>query len=179
MIEDLTTTDLENCNKNLIEENTLKYTCKECNYATTNKGHIDDHVRSEHLPYDNEEVKFVCIICKHEFNEAEDYDSHVKTHESTTKSHDIQFSELENMVLCDILQHHADEMDKDDFNSKNCPPCNFTSEAELNLSAHSKESHTPVNDEHVQNVQADNVAEGKKVSGYKCNFCDFISSSLD
>ena len=109
MIEDITATDIENDGKNVLEEKSLKYTCKECNYATTNKGHIDDHVSSKHLPHDDEEVKFVCTICKHEFNEAEDYDSHVKIHEEVNKEEDIQFSELENRILIHLTEYDTPE----------------------------------------------------------------------
>ena len=62
----------------------LKYTCYECNFVTTSKSLIDDHVKSTHVTEENEEVRFICINCEHEFGEVEDYDTHVKTHEAVT-----------------------------------------------------------------------------------------------
>ena len=85
MIEDLTATDLTKDCEETAEENPLKYTCKECNVGTTSKKQIDDHIRSKHLPDREEEVKFVCTICQHEFCEVDDYDSHVKLHDIATE----------------------------------------------------------------------------------------------
>ena len=82
------------------------------NFVTTNKDHIDNHVKAKHVPEENEEVRFICINCKHEFGEVEDYESHVKTHESVkqrpgaTKSSprenieegDSEFNEIVNIV---------------------------------------------------------------------------------
>ena len=61
MIEDVTITDLSRESTSL-DENSLKYTCKECNVKTTSKKRIDDHVKSQHSPDEEEEVKFVCNI---------------------------------------------------------------------------------------------------------------------
>jgi hypothetical protein len=69
MMEDATTTDLTDGSVHVLEENLLKYTCKECNLITTSREQIDDHVRSKHLPDSDEEVRFVCIVCQHEFIE--------------------------------------------------------------------------------------------------------------
>ena len=69
LIEDITVTGLGNRSETLLEENSLKYTCHACNYVTTNKVDIDNHVLSKHLPCDDEELRFICIICKHEFKD--------------------------------------------------------------------------------------------------------------
>ena len=78
MIEDLTVTELED---QTFQENTLKYTCDVCNYITTNKKNIDEHVIEKHESNKDEEVTFICTICSHEFKEADNYDSHMKSHE--------------------------------------------------------------------------------------------------
>ena len=68
--------------KSAEEETRLKYTCKDCNLATTRKKDMDTHVRIQHLPNVNEEVKFECAKCDHIFDDAGDYNIHVRTHET-------------------------------------------------------------------------------------------------
>ena len=64
-----------------------------------------EEILCKSLPCDDEEVKFVCIICEHEFNKADDYDIHMKTHDESKREKDLEFLELENLTLCYILEY--------------------------------------------------------------------------
>ena len=103
MLEDLSTNDLPNETTNL-EENGLKYTCMDCHFITISKTCMDNHVELLHPSDKNEEVKFECTECKHEFSQEDDYDSHIKSHDELT--HDTK--ELETLVYLDILENLID-----------------------------------------------------------------------
>ena len=77
MLEDLSSTELEVEEINL-DDNSLKYTCIECKYVTVRKEAMDLHVSNKHKSNENEDVKFSCTKCGHDFNEAENYDRHSK-----------------------------------------------------------------------------------------------------
>ena len=118
MIEDLSITDLPNEIIDL-EEIVLKYTCKDCIFITTKKADMDAHVKMKHLPCVNEQVEFECVECKHIFNEIEDYNSHIKTHEKPTQRGnkpeksdgiDIELDELEKHVYFQILEAQMKEI---------------------------------------------------------------------
>ena len=110
MIEDVTASNLTEEGGNILEENTLKYTCNDCMFVTTSKTSIDEHVIVNHSPDKNEEVRFVCIICEHEFSLAEDYDSHVNTHETAPEQDDVM-KELKNIVFNLILENPIQEIE--------------------------------------------------------------------
>ena len=82
--EDLTTPISVEENVNVVETNqksvTLKYTCLECDYKTKVKSHMDKHVQTVHIP-EIKELNFICGICKHEFVEKDNYNTHVKIHD--------------------------------------------------------------------------------------------------
>ena len=111
MLEDMTITELDSV-KNNLEENALKYTCMDCNLVTVSKESMDIHVKDKHLQNENEEVKFSCTKCKHDFKEVEDFNAHVKSHEVTVHviSAIIEHEEnaedlatLKNLIYCEIL----------------------------------------------------------------------------
>ena len=56
MIEDVTTDNLTDESRNIVEENSLKYTCNDCMFVTTSKTNINEHVRISHSPDKDEEV---------------------------------------------------------------------------------------------------------------------------
>ena len=47
MLEDMSTTNLS-IEKIPLEENLIKLTCMECNFATTSKIDMDNHVKDKH-----------------------------------------------------------------------------------------------------------------------------------
>ena len=71
-----------------------------------------EEVLSKSLPCDDEEVKFVCIICKHECSKVDDYDSHMKTHDESVMVKDLAFHELENLILCHVLEYQICNLDE-------------------------------------------------------------------
>ena len=57
---------------------------------------MDKHVKSEHLPFENEEVIFTCKKCKYNFKEADDYSSHMQANENSPMDQNEQVpSQLE------------------------------------------------------------------------------------
>ena len=158
MIEDVSVSDLTTDGVNLLEENSLKYTCYECNFVTTSKNLIDDHVKSTHVPEENEEVRFICINCEHEFGEVEDYDTHVKTHEvvnipKANPNIDKEFSELVSVVYSHILDHHIqalkaqsdnEEVEWETTEKVKCEQCDYTSAMYSDLKVHMQTMHKTV-----------------------------------
>ena len=174
MIEDITVTDMSNDSVDILQENVLKYTCKECNFATTSKSHIDGHVKSKHLADKNEEVRFVCIICKHEFSEVDDYNSHVKAHERITMTRmmhdkDEEIAELENIVFCYILEDQIKDMEDEKLKSKiksgcnlSCNQCEFETDNDVSLKGHMQITH-----------KSAKVKLAKNILKIKCNQCSY------
>ena len=107
MLEDMTASELDNVTINL-DENALKFTCIDCKFATTSKECMDKHVRDTHLANEDEEVKYSCTKCGHDFKEVENYNAHVKMHEVPCSvklvSKDTEITILENLIYCEILE---------------------------------------------------------------------------
>ena len=72
---------------------------------------MDIHVKDKHNPNANEEVRFSCVKCSHDFEEVENYNTHLKTHddvpcvEEEPKTDDINC--IENMMYNNILEYFA------------------------------------------------------------------------
>ena len=64
----------------------------ECNFETTSKTDMDNHVKDKHSYTETEEVNFECLRCNHVFNRVENYNSHVKAHETE----DVLAAEVKN-----------------------------------------------------------------------------------
>ena len=52
----------------------------------------------------------MCVICRHEFSEVEDYDNHIKVHESISDEIDDDLVELQNIAFCHILENIAETL---------------------------------------------------------------------
>ena len=206
-MEDVTATDLTNDGVQIVEENTLKYTCFECNYVTTSKTRIDDHVRANHVPEDNEEVKFICIACEHEFDEVEDYDSHVKTHEVSNKTDmkertdDVtEIRELENVVYSYILEHQMPlvlESDSVITQELLCNKCEYVANDKSELKIHMQSMHQSIKiDLNAGQIKCNTCSykcnlnikmkkhkekhhTQKKTPHYPCNLCEFRSDHIE
>ena len=177
MIEDISVTDLSIDNVKNIDEDSLKYTCFQCNYTTTSKTSIDRHVDAKHADEGEEEVKFICIICEHEFDIAEDYDCHVKIHEersSRTNDNltDNSVRELSNLVYCHILDHQVQLMSTDSEGDlpeielqpnalQQCNQCDHTASNKTNLNTHIQIKHKAVE------------VVLKPVSTFRCKMCPY------
>ena len=131
MIEDMSVAEIEDT----IEEDSLKFTCKDCKYTTKSKTHIDSHVRSEHTNDDDQEVEFICAVCKFKFNEAEGYNSHVLIHDGNPQ---LDLQALQNLVFCKILDVEIENMNEFD---KRCKHCNFVTKTDSILTAHIDDNH--------------------------------------
>ena len=65
--------------KSLLNHKRLKhgdaklFACQHCIYATTNKVHLEQHVRSQH-----DKVKEICEICDKEFSDKSNLNKHVR-----------------------------------------------------------------------------------------------------
>ena len=78
MLEDLTSTALENESIPL-EENVSEYNCIiVCYFVTTNKARMSEHTDLQHKLNGHEEVNFGCINCLAEFHDENDYNAHMK-----------------------------------------------------------------------------------------------------
>ena len=76
---------------------------------------MDNHVKKEHLPCDNEEVIFYCKKCNHDFKVVDDFNSHMKNHEMVDDDGAFKSVvatkedlELMNLVYCYILESWAE-----------------------------------------------------------------------
>ena len=124
MLEDISASELETDTLNL-DEKAIRYTCLECKLVTTDKENMDMHVRDQHLPNENEDVKFTCTKCGHDFDEVDNYSAHMNIHDNHEKpckqpsnriSHDILdgFSSIETRVFGEILEYLCIIPDKRD-----------------------------------------------------------------
>ena len=70
MQENITVTNISNGeevdNTTSQKKEVLKFTCRDCDYITKVKHHMDRHVKSVHKP-ELRDVNFVCGICNHVF----------------------------------------------------------------------------------------------------------------
>ena len=180
MIEDVTTTNLTNDSINILQENVLKYTCNECMFVSTSKNQIDEHVKLMHQADKNEEVRFVCIICQHEFSVVDDYERHVQMHERVNdkdeKNRDnVNLDNKENNYSCKQCDFSTDkdqclkvhiqtnhQLTKVDVNFINrkkikCESCDYECKLNIQMKKHVKEKHSP---------------------SYTCNLCDFSAEFI-
>ena len=96
--ENLTITNLSNQSvKITLVEDILKFTCLDCNFVSKEKEHMTNHVITIH----NETgLSFICGVCDHKFKGAEDYNTHVNTHESKN------FESDESQRTDGVLKHY-------------------------------------------------------------------------
>ena len=79
--EDISISDLTDDNiVPELKEEPLKYTCRNCDYKTKTKSHVEKHVKAIHKP-EEKDINFICGTCEHIFVEEDNYNQHVKLHE--------------------------------------------------------------------------------------------------
>ena len=92
-------------------------------------------------------IRFVCILCKHEFIQADDYDGHVRMHETENEKESDSIKELNNVVINLILEHYSQEGEKVYSNESakeqedikacySCKRCNYTAHSYAQLTMH-------------------------------------------
>ena len=112
MLKYMTTEEMD---KSLsLEENVLEYDCMDCHFVTNNKSTMAKHREKQHNPVDFERVMFACIDCLDEFNDDQDFNAHVKTHETISEENlydlnQYDLDELKIIVHNDILEQIIDE----------------------------------------------------------------------
>ena len=196
MLENLTSTELDN-DKNNLDENTLKYTCTDCNLITTSKERMDKHVGEKHVQNENEEVKFSYTKCKHDFVEVEDFNSHVKTHENVPEQHTtsatiepVEGSDdltlIENVVYLDILESfvsnlttsyqessspETQEENSPDVEEKHpCDKCMYVARNNEWLNTHKMNKHGP---------RPSSTPDFDRLVELTCRQCVFEAESID
>ena len=177
MIEDnITITDLSaSTNENDVgignDNEVLKYTCLECNFATKDKGCMDAHVKNVHTD-SRTGVDFICRVCKHEFDKEDNYNAHVKTHE-------IKIQEVPTESLLDSSSGSEKEIVTLDVNVSpsimseqfQCAKCEFAFPGILELNTHIEMTHQPKMKH--SGVQDDTSF----VETLTCRICDFDGSA--
>ena len=143
MLENITIADMTREDENILEENLLKYTCDDCNFVTLSKKSIDEHIKSKHIPEVDEEIRFECAKCKQELTEAKEYDDHMKTHDKPEINCDNIMKELENKILCQIIE---------------CSESDYTTKRIGNLNTHMIARHD-LNEQIVTSMQTEQTTQ--------------------
>ena len=168
MLENITIADMTKEEENILEENSLKYTCDNCNFVTVSKKNIDEHIKTKHIPEVDEEIRFECAKCKQELTEAKEYDDHMKTHDKAENNCNNLMKELENKILCQIIE---------------CSESDYTTKRIGNLNTHMIARHD-LNEQIVTSMQTEQttqtvVIKSKGTTRITCNFCDYVAESID
>ena len=158
--ENISSTNISNQNQRItIQENALKYTCLECNFATSEKGDMNDHVINIHDCTGLKNMNFVCRICNNEFNGEDEYNTHVKTHESEETS-----------------PQEAHELSEENHQIHKCEECNHEFQNIIDLKAHTESVHTQCN---TQVKDSTVVQPTPDVEITSCTLCDFDGNNKD
>ena len=110
MLEDVSLMDLSQEVQENLKEDTHKFTCDPCNFATKSKGEINDHVKKQHSSEEIEEVKYLCTKCGKEFVNVEEYENHEEVH-FKTKQKETEISEIQNLIYIAILENELEVAD--------------------------------------------------------------------
>ena len=135
-----------------LEENTLKYTCLDCNFATTEKELMSKHVKGLHGDTSSTDPNFICKVCDHELQGAEDYNIHVKTHDP------IPPDESNNISVIIEVNHPVFK----------CEVCSNEFQCVVDLNAHVEFKHGG----------KQNEAEPKQEDKILCRKCPFICENM-
>ena len=107
-----------------IDANLFKYTCLDCNFATTEKAKLNDHVVKHHDCTGIRNLNFKCITCNCEFDGEELYQSHVKTHDVVT-----------------VEQPQVQDCTAENHTILKCKECSYVSENNSELNKHVSTTH--------------------------------------
>ena len=106
MLEDISLTALQN-ESITVDENSFKFTCLNCNFISLKQEVVDAHIREEHGANQNEEVKFNCMKCGHEFDVIENYNTHLRIHDKKEPQLEVKakdIGDIENKVYNYLLE---------------------------------------------------------------------------
>ena len=159
MIEDVTIENLTVEDDKVLDESCSKFTCEECGFVTKSKDNLAQHVISDHTHKKNEEIKFVCTFCAHEFQDSEEYDNHIMEH-IEPKDTEKDFLEVENKVFLIILEHLQTE-DRNDTRLKCiCKKCEQVSK---------------ISNQNTEHIDESTVNEELN----KCDLCEYESKTVE
>ena len=105
---------------------------------------MDNHVDSLHADQNHEEVKFVCVTCKHAFVGKDGLNQHVKTHDNLNASQGTTDLLLENTENNDATTN-LDELSENVKEAYNCVKCDFSFPDPVDLNCHIASLHTNKN----------------------------------
>ena len=136
------------------------------NSSQKKKENIDEHVAVKHTDNEDEEVKYLCIECKEEFDDVEGYEEHVDMH--TSKTTELKY--LENLVFTTILENYIDNPPKDDGlvvlkeETIVCTKCALAFASEKDMKTHMQTAHAEVK------VFLNRTTRG----ALHCEMCDYV-----
>ena len=177
MIEDVTITDLD-CDSINLEEKSLKLTCNICEFVTHNKTFMDNHVNEKHVSKTNEDREFPCMKCENVYNELDNYNIHVKTHDDRSiivnvekeevEEVDDDFAQLTNFVYNSVLEHQVEEealkyRALESTNNK-CSKCDYVARNQAWLHSHEINKHV---NRPQETINFDEIIE------LTCRLCEF------
>ena len=165
MLEDLSLPHLS-AETITLDDSVLSYTCEECNYRTTSKGSMDDHIRLEHEPFENQEVFFSCKECNHDFKEIDDYSSHMRNHKKDKENVDKETTTTEKESSSPTSNNVVEELLVGDFGDLERMVYNFILEQ-----YNDTQPTVPVS---INSSMTD-----KSGPLYKCDECPFCDSTTD
>ena len=146
-----------------IDANLFKYTCLDCNFATTEKAKLNDHVVKHHDCTGIRNLNFKCITCNCEFDGEELYQSHVKTHDVVT-----------------VEQPQVQDCTAENHTILKCKECSYVSENNSELNKHEATTHGQLSD-----VLKEKQSEAKRgpltpdVECTSCTQCEFDGNTKE
>ena len=134
----------------------LTFRCLECDYRAGDKVKMEDHRKDYHKDIQNETaISYMCIECSKVFEEDEDYQKHMKIHES--EQHKREKANHESSVSGKHEQTRCDQKTEVEQKTVSCTTCGNELDDETILKEHMKY--------HEQS------------SGFACTHCNFSASN--
>ena len=140
MLEDGSLMDVSQEVPGSASEDTHKFTCDPCDFATKSKDEINDHVQKQHSGQETEEVKYLCTKCGNEFDYVEDYEMHEEIHHNN-KIIETELSEIHNLIHIAILEKEIEAMNKSEKETYDCTFCDFKAKTTQEKKTHIQTTH--------------------------------------
>jgi hypothetical protein len=166
-----------------------KYKCLDDDFKTSRKREMETHVQSQHVNKDSDEIlelAFTCGVCKLEFKETDDYETHLKTHEKY-KCKKCEFKTSNKNHLDNHMENtHASNKCSDDTSipaptkdtvqveATSCTECAFDGNDMEELMKH-------IHAQHSQNNQGRDsfIVDDLILTEFFCKQCTFTAVNMD